>query len=54
MLEAAPTSANGWWLVQCAAETARQGYSAQNTLIWNSDGRPILVARQTIAIFGKE
>ena len=53
MLDAVPTSAKGWWLVQCAAETARQGYSAQSTLIWNSDGRPILAARQTIAIFGK-
>jgi acyl-CoA thioesterase len=48
-----PASATGWWLVQCAAETARLGYSAQNTLIWNSDGRPILAARQTIAIFEK-
>jgi acyl-CoA thioesterase len=53
MLDAAPTSATGWWLVQCAAETARQGYSAQSTLIWNPDGRPILAARQTVAIFGK-
>jgi hypothetical protein len=51
MLDAAPASASGWWLVQCAAETARQGYSAQSTLIWNSEGRPILAARQTIAIF---
>jgi acyl-CoA thioesterase len=50
-LDAAPTSATGWWLVQCAAETARQGYSAQTTLIWNPDGQPILAARQQIAIF---
>ncbi len=53
MLDAAPASANGWWLVRCVTETARQGYSAQNTSIWNSDGEPILVARQTIAIFGQ-
>jgi acyl-CoA thioesterase len=51
MLDAAPASANGWWLVQCTAETARHGYSAQRTLIWSPDGRPILAARQTIAIF---
>jgi acyl-CoA thioesterase len=50
-LDAAPTSATGWWLVQCTAETARDGYSAQSTLIWNPDGRPILAARQTVAIF---
>jgi acyl-CoA thioesterase len=53
MLDAAPTSASGWWLVQCAAETARHGYSAQSTLIWSPDGRPILAARQNIAIFAK-
>jgi acyl-CoA thioesterase len=52
MLDAAPASASGWWLVQCAAEIAREGYSAQSTLIWNSGGRPILAARQQIAIFG--
>jgi putative NADH-flavin reductase len=53
MLDAAPASADGWWLVQCVAETARQGYSAQSTSIWNPNGQPILVARQTIAIFGQ-
>jgi hypothetical protein len=42
MLDADPTTGTGWWLLKCAAETARQGYSA------------ILAARQTIAaIFGK-
>jgi acyl-CoA thioesterase len=51
MLDADPTSATGWWLVQCTAETARLGYSAQSTLIWNADGRPILAARQNVAIF---
>ena len=53
MLDAAPASESGWWLVQSAAETARQGYSVQSTLIWNPDGRPTLAARQTVAIFGK-
>lgn len=49
----APTSASGWWLVQCIGETARQGYAAQATTLWNDKGEPILAARQTIAIFGK-
>lgn len=53
ILDASPESASGWWLVQCAADTARQGYTAQSTVIWNPDGRPILTARQTVAIFGK-
>lgn len=53
LLDPAPASADGWWLVHCAAETLRDGYSSQNTQLWNSDGQPILVARQTVAIFAK-
>jgi acyl-CoA thioesterase len=52
MLDATPSSTSGWWLVQGIAETIEQGYSAQTTQIWNPDGRPVLCARQTIAIFG--
>jgi acyl-CoA thioesterase len=51
MLADQPRSETGWWLVQCAAETIHSGYSAQNTLIWDAGGRPILAARQNIAIF---
>ncbi|MFT3801529.1 MAG: thioesterase family protein [Burkholderiaceae bacterium] len=43
----------GWWLVDCAAETAQAGYSAQRTTIWTPDGCPVLIARQNVAIFGK-
>lgn len=48
-----PVSADGWWLLQCAADNVQHGYSAQRTTIWNSVGRPILMARQTVAIFSK-
>ncbi|MGP0059678.1 MAG: thioesterase family protein [Beijerinckiaceae bacterium] len=51
MLTNRPTSETGWWLVQCVAETARLGYSAQSTVIWDPTGRPILIARQNVAIF---
>lgn len=53
LLEPGPTSATGWWLVQSTAETARHGYSAQRTVVWNPDGRPVLIARQNVAIFAK-
>lgn len=53
MLDAAPTTDNGWWLVNGIAETIREGYSAQSTVIWNPQGRPILAARQMVAIFDK-
>lgn len=46
-------SATGWWLVHCVAETAQAGYSAQRTTIWSPDGRPVLVARQNVAIFSR-
>lgn len=53
MLDSDPASASGWWLVEAEAETIREGYSAQTTVIWHPDGRPILSARQNVAIFGK-
>lgn len=52
MLDASPTTSSGWWLANCSAETSEQGYSVQNTTIWNPTGKPILVARQNVAIFG--
>ncbi|CAG2158250.1 thioesterase family protein [Cupriavidus numazuensis] len=48
-----PVSSDGWWLLQCAADYVRHGYSTQGTTIWNSAGRPVLIARQTIALFNK-
>lgn len=52
MLDAQPFSATGWWLVQATADTSREGYSAQSTVIWSPDGKPVLIARQNVAIFG--
>jgi len=52
MLDDKPFTSTGWWLVQATANTSREGYSAQETVIWSPDGKPILVARQNVAIFG--
>lgn len=52
MLETQPCTGDGWWLVQAKADTSQEGYSAQGTVIWNSAGSPILMARQNVAIFG--
>ena len=46
-------SDTGWWLVKCTADTAQAGYSAQQTTIWSPDGKPVLIARQNVAIFSK-
>lgn len=47
-----PQTTGGWWLARAVADLSDQGYSAQGTVIWNRDGRPILIARQNVAIFG--
>ncbi|WP_063623743.1 thioesterase family protein [Bradyrhizobium sp. WSM1743] len=46
-----PTTENGWWLLRTSAESARNGYTTESVTIWNSTGEPILVGRQTLALF---
>lgn len=46
-----PQSASGWWLVSSRAQTAVNGYSAQEMLIWDDLGAPVMAMRQTVAIF---
>ncbi|HFF2240970.1 TPA: thioesterase family protein [Pseudomonas aeruginosa] len=45
-------SKNGWWLVRSSAESARNGFTTQVITIWAADGRPVLAARQNVAVFG--
>ena len=52
MLEDKPFTLTGWWLIQTTANTSREGYSAQSTVIWSPDGKPVLAASQNVAIFG--
>ncbi|MEZ5998132.1 MAG: thioesterase family protein [Hyphomonas sp.] len=43
---------DGWFLAQHVAQTAQQGYSSQAMRLWNAHGEPVMVGRQTIAVFG--
>lgn len=43
---------DGWWLVRTSAESAANGYSGQSMTVWNAAGKPMIAARQTIAVFG--
>lgn len=52
MLDDAPSTSTGWWLLQTTADTSREGYSAESNIIWSPDGKPVLVARANVAIFG--
>ncbi|MEM7493392.1 MAG: thioesterase family protein [Pseudomonadota bacterium] len=46
------TTRDGWYFALSEAQTARNGYSSQAMTLWNRDGQPILIGRQTIAMFG--
>jgi len=41
----------GWFLVHHEAQATRDGYSSQSMRMWNADGQPMMIGRQTIAVF---
>jgi len=51
MLTDTPETDDGWFLIRSTTETSHQGYSAQNMMLWNTRGEPIIAARQNVAIF---
>jgi Thioesterase-like superfamily len=51
MLTDSPLSETGWWLMASTAETTRDGYSAQSMTLWDDHRRPVVAARQMVAIF---
>ena len=46
------TDPKGWWFAEHTAQLSKDGYSSQSMRQWNSAGEPVLVGRQTIAVFG--
>ena len=42
---------DGWRLLRSRAETIGDGYSSQEMHLWDRDGRPLILARQNVAIF---
>lgn len=42
---------DGWYLARHIAQTARNGYSSQEMRLWNRRREPVMISRQTIAIF---
>ena len=41
----------GWRLLRTRAETIADGYSTQEMHLWDSQGRPLVLARQNVAVF---
>jgi acyl-CoA thioesterase len=42
---------DAWYLLRCAGEDVREGYSVQDMALWAQDGTLTILARQTVAIF---
>lgn len=42
---------DGWRLMKSRADTVLEGYSAQDMAVWDGAGTPLIVARQTVAVF---
>ena len=40
-----------WFLARHTAQTSRNGYSSQAMSMWNKAGAPVMIGRQTIAVF---
>lgn len=52
VLEPAPATDEGWWLLENASEHADHGYSSERLRLWNTRGELILNGLQSVAIFG--
>ncbi len=46
-----PLADDGWRLVDVCADTIVDGYSSESLQIWNRAGVPLLISRQSIAVF---
>ena len=42
---------DGWRLLRSRAETITDGYSTQEMFLWDAGGRPLILARQNVAVF---
>lgn len=52
IMDAEPTTRDGWWLLESASQHADGGYSTERLSMWNADGQQVMTGLQTVAIFG--
>jgi acyl-CoA thioesterase len=52
MLEPAPTTEDGWWLLRSTSEFARSGGASEHILQWSASGEPVIAGMQSVAVFG--
>ena len=46
-----PTTKDGLWLIRRRLDFAKDGYSTETIVVWNSDREPMMVGRQNVALF---
>ncbi len=51
MLADAPTSADGWWLLDSHCDHAVGGLSVQQMTVWNAAGEAVVAGSQAVAIY---
>jgi acyl-CoA thioesterase len=51
VLSDAPSTKDGFWLVRRRLDFAKDGYSTETISVWNSERKPMMVARQNVALF---
>ena len=51
LLQPAPTTQDGWWLLRADTDHASAGSSSQRMAIWNATGEPVAEQMQSVAIF---
>ncbi|MBW6526988.1 thioesterase family protein [Sphingomonas sp. RHCKR7] len=52
LLDPAPATRDGWWLLRSTTDHARDGASSQRMAIWAADGRAVAEQVQSVAVFG--
>ena len=52
MLTSNPVTEDRWYLARHVSPQAADGYCVQDMTMWNSSGVPMMIGRQTVAVFG--
>ncbi len=48
----APTTRDGWWLIETASNHMADGFSSETLRLWNSEGMEVMHGLQSVAVFG--
>ncbi len=52
MLDLAPETQDGWWLLRSVATRSGNGFSSQEMTVWNTAGRAVATGGQGVAVYG--